>query len=56
MESQEFSKTQYKFVYFILTINVPLILKMQEISFLRANYFMGRFLGYFQEAKTFLTL
>jgi hypothetical protein len=41
----------------IITINVPLILKMREIIFfLWANYFMGHFEGYFEGAKTFLTL
>jgi hypothetical protein len=35
---------------FILTINVPLILKMGEIIF-----FAGHFKGYFEGAKTFLT-
>jgi hypothetical protein len=40
-----------------LTINAPLILKMREIIFyLRANYFMGHFKGYFEGAKTFWTL
>ncbi len=38
----------------LLTINVPLILKMQDIIFLRANYFMGHFNRYFGEGKTFL--
>jgi hypothetical protein len=28
---------------------------MREIIFLRANYFMGHFKGYFEGAKTFLT-
>jgi hypothetical protein len=38
----------------IITINVPLILKIWEIIFfLRANYFMGHFEGYFEGAKTF---
>jgi hypothetical protein len=40
----------------IITINVPLILKMREIIFLRKNYFMDHFEGYFEGAKTFLTL
>ncbi len=41
----------------IITINVPLILKMREIIFfLRANYLMGHFKGYFEGVKTFLTL
>jgi hypothetical protein len=41
----------------IITINVPLILKMWEIIFfLRTNHFMGHFKGYFEGAKTFLTL
>jgi hypothetical protein len=40
----------------IITINAPLILKMQDIIFfLRANYIMGHFKGYFEGAKTFLT-
>ncbi len=39
----------------ILTINAPLILKMREIIFLRANYFIGHFKGYFEGTKTFLT-
>jgi hypothetical protein len=40
----------------IITINVPLILKMREIIFiLLANFFMGHFKGYFGGAKTFLT-
>jgi hypothetical protein len=34
----------------IITINVPLILKMR-IIFLRANYFMGYFEGYFEGVK-----
>ena len=39
-----------------LTINAPLILKMRDIIFfLRANYIMGHFKGYFEGAKTFLT-
>jgi hypothetical protein len=34
----------------------PLILKMRDIIFfLRANYIMGHFKGYFEGAKTFLT-
>ncbi len=38
-----------------LTINAPLILKMRDIIFfLRANYIMGHFKGYFEGAKTFL--
>ncbi len=37
----------------VITINVPLILKMQYIIFLRANYFMGHLKGYFERAKTF---
>ena len=40
----------------IITINAPLILKMRDIIFfLRANYIMGHFKGYFEGAKTFLT-
>ncbi len=40
----------------VLTINAPLILKMRDIYFfLRANYIMGHFKGYFEGAKTFLT-
>jgi len=40
----------------IITINVPLILKMRAIIFfLRANYFMGHFMGHFEGTKTFLT-
>ncbi len=40
----------------LLTINAPLILKMRDIIFfLRANYIMGHFKGYFEGAKTFLT-
>ncbi len=40
----------------ILTINAPLILKMRDIIFfLRANYIMGHFKGYFEGDKTFLT-
>jgi hypothetical protein len=40
-----------------ININVPLILKMRgDYFFLRANYFMGHFEGYFEGAKTFLTL
>ncbi len=39
-----------------ITINAPLILKMREIIFfLRANYIMSHFKGYFEGAKTFLT-
>ncbi len=39
-----------------LTINAPMILKMRDIIFfLRANYIMGHFKGYFEGAKTFLT-
>ncbi len=39
-----------------ITINAPLILKMRDIIFfLRANYIMGHFKGYFEGAKTFLT-
>jgi hypothetical protein len=39
-----------------LTINAPLIFKMRDIIFfLRANYIMGHFKGYFEGAKTFLT-
>ncbi len=40
----------------VVTINVPLILKMQEIIFLQANYFMCHFKGYFAGDKTFLAL
>jgi hypothetical protein len=41
----------------ILSINVLLILNMREIIFfLLANYFMGHFKGYFEGAKTFLTI
>ncbi len=41
---------------FFLTFNAPLILKMRDIIFfLRANYIMGHFKGYFEGAKTFLT-
>ncbi len=36
-----------------LTINVPLILKMRGIIFLRANSLMGHFKGNFEGAKTF---
>jgi hypothetical protein len=40
----------------VITINAPLILKMRDIIyFLRANYIMGYFKGYFEGAKTFLT-
>ena len=40
----------------ILTINVPLILKMRAIIFfLQANYFMDHFKGHFEGTKTFLT-
>ncbi len=40
----------------LLTINAPLIMNMREIIFfLRANYIMGHFKGYFEGAKTFLT-
>jgi hypothetical protein len=47
----------YTRVVYIITINVPLILKMGEIIFfLQANYFMGHFEQYFEGAKTFLTL
>jgi hypothetical protein len=43
-------------ITFFITINAPLILKMREIIFfLRANYIMGHFKGYFEGAKTFLT-
>jgi hypothetical protein len=40
----------------IVTLHVPLILKMQDIIlFLRANYFMGHFKEYFERDKIFLT-
>jgi hypothetical protein len=40
----------------LITINAPLILKMRDIIFfLRENYIMGHFKGYFEGAKTFLT-
>jgi hypothetical protein len=32
----------------LITVNVPLILKMREIIFLRTNYFMGHFKGPFE--------
>jgi hypothetical protein len=36
----------------VLTINVPLILKMRWIIFfMRANYFMGHYEGYFEGVK-----
>jgi hypothetical protein len=38
-----------------LTINVPLILKVREIIFVRANRRMKHFEGFFKGAKTFLT-
>jgi hypothetical protein len=38
----------------ILTINVPLILKMRD-SFLQANYILRHFKGYFEGAKIFFT-
>jgi hypothetical protein len=41
---------------YVITINAPLISKMRDIIFfLRANYIMGHFKGYFEGAKTFLT-
>ncbi len=44
------------FRYIHITINAPLILKMRDIIFfLRANYIIGHFKGYFEGAKTFLT-
>ena len=40
----------------IITINAPLILKMQDIIFFsRAKYIMGHFEGFFEGAETFLT-
>ncbi len=45
-----------KFFGYLLTINALLILKMRDIIFfLRANYIMGHFKGYFEGAKTFLS-
>ncbi len=36
----------------VLTINVPLILKMRDIIFLGgANFFLGHFRGYFEGVK-----
>ncbi len=40
----------------VLTINVPLTLKVQDIIFfLRAKHIMGHFSGFFKGAETFLT-
>jgi hypothetical protein len=40
----------------ILTINVPLILKVWDIIFFsRAKHIMGHFAGFFEGAETFLT-
>jgi hypothetical protein len=39
----------------IITSNALLILKMWDIIFLRANYIMAHFKGFFQGAKNFLT-
>ncbi len=40
----------------ILTINVPLILKVRDIIFFsRAKHIMVRFAGFFEGAETFLT-
>jgi hypothetical protein len=50
------AKNLPKYTTAYLTINAPLILKMRDIIFfLRANYIMGHFKGYFEGAKTFLT-
>jgi len=45
-----------KYCGLVLTINAPLILKMRDIIFVLfwANYIMGHFSGYFEEASTFL--
>jgi hypothetical protein len=49
-------KLSNSFDHNTVTINVPLILKMRDIIFfLRANYFVDHFKGYFEGAKTFLT-
>ncbi len=40
----------------VITINVPLILKVRDIIFFsRAKHIMGHFTGFFEGAKTFLT-
>jgi hypothetical protein len=39
---------------FYTTFNVPLM-KMREVIFLRANYLIGYFKGYFEGAKIFMT-
>jgi hypothetical protein len=40
----------------VLTINVPLILKVRDIIFFsRAKHIMGHFAGFFQGDETFLT-
>jgi hypothetical protein len=40
----------------VITINVPLILKVRDIIFLSgAKHIMGHFAGFFEGAETFLT-